>query len=92
MYATEHLRLSIREGVHGVLAYDETSSSVVDGEDVDCVAIVAQSPVGTAVLAVPACNCIRATNHGKVWYLTLCLITVFCDQAIATIGARDNVH
>lgn len=58
---------------------------MVNGEDVDLVSLVLETPAGAARRRVPSANGLDAANNGEVGHLALRVPVVACDQAILAV-------
>lgn len=63
---------------------------MVDGQDVDRLALVGHGPAGTAVGRVPAADLLDAADVGEVLDLRLEVPAVLGDEAVGAVGARDD--
>ncbi|KAI6763705.1 hypothetical protein HG530_007494 [Fusarium avenaceum] len=89
--AAELGALAVCEGVEGIEANVEARSSVVDGEDVDLLALVLEAVAATTVGRVPALNDVDTTDilgRGAA----LSCPAVSGDETVLAIGARDGGH
>lgn len=82
--------LAVGEGVHGVEGNVEAGGGVVDGENVDGLAVVGELPAGAALVRVPAGDGGGGTDVGEAGDLALGLPAVLGDQAVGSIGAGDG--
>mgnify|MGYP004722517349 CR=1 FL=1 len=80
--------LTVCEGVHGVEANVEASSGVVDGKDVDLLALVLEAVAATTVGGVPASNDVDTTDIRLG--VALSLPAVLGDETVLAVGARDS--
>lgn len=88
--ATELDRLVVSESVHGGLGNVEASSNMVDGKDVDALALVCELPAGAARRGVPTGYGLGAADVGELWDVALGLPAVPSDQAVLAVGASDG--
>jgi hypothetical protein len=82
--------LAVGQGVHGVQGNVEARGGVVDGQDVDGLAVVGELPAGAALWGVPAGDGGGGTNVGEAGDLGLRLPAVAGDQTVGAIGAGDG--
>lgn len=90
--AAEGLGLAVGELVQGGLGDVEAGGGVVDGQDVDGAAAVAQLPAGAARGRVPAGDLGGAADVGEAGDGALGLVAVAGDEAVGAVGARDGRH
>lgn len=89
--AAELGTLAVCEGVQGIETNVEASSGVVDGEDVDLLALVLEAVAATAVGRVPALDDVDTTDVlGRD--AALSLPAVLGDETVLAVGARDGGH
>lgn len=88
--AAEGDSLAVGEGVHGVEGNVEARGGVVDGEDVNGLAVVGELPAGAALVRVPAGDGGGGTDVGEAGDLALGLPAVLGDQAVGSVGAGDG--
>lgn len=79
--------LVVGESVHRSGRNVETSSSMVDGQDVDALSLVGKLPAGTAASRVPASNCLSAADVGELGDVALGLPAVLGDETVLAVGA-----
>lgn len=84
--------LVVGKSVHRRGRNVEARSSVVDGQDVDALALVGKLPARAAALGVPASDGLRASNVRKLGDLALSLPAVARDEAVCAVGAGDGCH
>lgn len=84
--------VTVGQGVHGIESNVEASSAVVNSQDVDCLAAVCELPAGTAAGRVPASNGLDTTDVWEARDLALSLPAVSGDEAVGTVGARDDIQ
>jgi hypothetical protein len=88
--ATKLSSLAVGKLVHGGLGEVETSGSVVNGQDVDGLAVVCDAVAGTALGGVPARNTLVATNAGERWNVSLSVPSVLGDETIGAVRAGQS--
>ncbi|KAI6758400.1 hypothetical protein HG530_010640 [Fusarium avenaceum] len=79
--------LVVGESVHRSGRNVETSSSMVDGQDVDALSLVGKLPAGTAAGRVPASDSLRAADVGELGDVALGLPAVLGDETVLAVGA-----
>ena len=82
--------LAVGEGVHGIEGDVEASSGVVDGKDVDGLALVLELPASAARGGVPASDGLGATDVRELGHVALSLPAVAGDETVSTVGAGDG--
>ena len=82
--------LSVGQVVHGVEAHVEPAAGVVDGENVDRLAVVRGRPARAAVGRVPAGHLIASSYVGEVAHVTLHLPVVLGHDAVSAVRARNK--
>lgn len=83
--ATKLRSLVVCELVHGGLGEVEASSGVIDGQNVDGLAVVGDSVAGTALSGVPALYTLVATNAREGRNIGLCVPSILGDKTVCTV-------
>ena len=87
--ATELGSLVVGQGIETLLVDVEARSSVVDGKDVDGLALVGDAVAGAALGGVPAGDALVATEVGGL-DVALGLPAVLGDEAVGAVRAGDG--
>lgn len=82
--------ITVGQSIHGVETNVETSTGMINGQDVDGLAAVGELPASAAVRGVPASDGLGTTNVWEARDLALGLPVVSGDEAISAVGARDG--
>lgn len=86
--ASELSSLTVCEVIHGSLGEVEASSSVINGQDVDSLAVVCDAVAGTALGRVPALDTLVATDARERRYVRLSVPSVLGYETVRTVRAR----
>lgn len=84
--------LTVGEGVHGIEANVQAAGGVVDGKDVDLLAVVLKAVAAAAVGGVPAGNDVHTANVGELGDVALLLPAVLGDEAVGAVRAGNGSH
>jgi len=84
--------LVVGQIVHGGLGQVEAVVGVVNGQDVDGLAVVGDAVASAALIRVPAWDADVAADVGEFGDGALGLPAVLGNEAIRAVGARDGRH
>ena len=85
-------RIAICQSIHSLLGQIDTLRGVIDGRDIDGLAIVSNTQALAARGAVVARNVLPATDIREVGNLALVLVSVASDDTVDAIRASNDVE